>query len=189
MTNIRNVCWYLFLTIILISCNTKTTEQTIKATTAKEPYLKLAQYLARDEGIWISKNEKYDSTQRNSVVEIQMNFFWDEERQVLWDSVTLRFRQLDYLTWISTWTWHPQKKIIEYRSLGPEGRLISGETTIPSDTSFITIDKIFEPDGTYRELKDDNFVVSPEVHTNDSYEMKNGEWVLQGSYQWIRQKI
>lgn len=155
-------------------------------TGGRDAYLKMAKYLAQGNGVWVSKNPKYDSTQKYSAVEFELNFFWDEERQMLWDSVTVRFKQLDYLSWVSTWAWHPQKKVVEYTSHGPEGRLIFGETKVTNDSTFITIDKLFEPDGSYKELKDENFMMSPTRHRNISYEMKNGKWEAQGTYTWNR---
>ena len=115
-----------------------------------------------------------------------MKFFWDEERQMLWDSVTVKFKELDYLSWISTWTWHPQRKVIEYNSYGPEGRLISGVTKIVGEKKFVTIDKLYQPDGSFKELKDENFIESDTTHSNVSYEMKNGNWSSTGSYKWRR---
>ncbi|MCB0488211.1 MAG: hypothetical protein R2820_05295 [Cyclobacteriaceae bacterium] len=151
-----------------------------------ESYARLGEYLGRNGGKWVATNPNYDSTQKYSAYEFEMNFFWDTERLMLWDSVTVRFKGLDYLSWISTWRWHPGMKEVEYTSHGPEGRLISGITRITNDTTFITTDKLFQPDGQFKELKDENFIVSENTHRNISYEKKDGKWEVQGSYVWKR---
>lgn len=152
----------------------------------KGAFVKLATYLANNHGVWITPNKSYDSLNKYSPVAIEMNFYWDEERQVLWDSVSLHFKKFTYLTWISTWSWHPGKKVLVYTSHGPEGRLISGETTIENEKTFTTLEMMYAPDGELKELKDENFIETDNVHRNVSYEKKQGKWEQTGSYTWTR---
>ncbi|MBK7872544.1 MAG: hypothetical protein IPJ74_18620 [Saprospiraceae bacterium] len=161
-------------------------QTTIHNNTSKEDFKKLIEYMTKDGGIWITPNPKYDSTQQNSVIEIEMHLVYDEERQFIKDDVTLRFKKLDYLSWISIWAYHPGKQEITYTSYGPEGRLISGKTEFVNDSTFVTVDKLYEPDGSFKELKDENIIISENVHKNISYEKKNGTWEEIGTYVWKR---
>lgn len=173
--------------LIIVGVNQVSFAQTDNQNSAaKEGFKKLVNYMTKDGGIWVTPNPKYDSTQQNSIIEIQMHLVYDEERQIIKDEVTLRFKKLDYLSWISFWAYHPSEKVITYTSYGPEGRLISGQTEFVNDSTFVTVDRLYEPDGSFKELKDENIIVSENVHRNISYEKKNGQWESTGIYVWKR---
>jgi hypothetical protein len=145
---------------------------------------RLQALLSSGSGEWVAPNPGYQASQSNGIHEIMMRFHYDEERKLLTDTVTLRFKNQDYFSWISFWFFHPGLHGIQYTSYGPEGRYISGETFFSNDSTYITLEKFFEPDGSVKELKDENIIVSDKEIKNISYARRQGQWQETGTYIW-----
>jgi len=85
------------------------------------------------------------------------------------------------------WTLHPGKKRIVYITQSMNGTFSEGVTYFTDDKTFFTEADVFLPDGARSAHKDENIMVSDDVHKNVSYSRnEDGEWVPAGEFTWTR---
>jgi len=65
-----------------------------------------------------------------------------------------------------SFSWHPQKKQYVHITSDRGGGYSEGVSEFPNDSTFISTMKIYRPNGKIFDHKDENFIVSENVHRN-----------------------
>ncbi len=147
----------------------------------------LADYLTRGSGKWIGQNSQYDPANERSPQSFGLWF----ERPIpglMTLKIVAYFNDTVMVSSQGTFNWHPlEKKVIHTTSDRGNG-YSEGVTSFPNDSSFISVMKIYRPEGDVYDHKDENFIVSADVHRNTSYgKDERGNWVERGKWVWKRE--
>lgn len=147
---------------------------------------KVANYLTRGSGKWKAPNPRYDAGNPRSAEAFGL---WFERPMRNFMSLTIVSYQKDTVLINSTgfFSWHPGKNQFIHVNGNRGSGFSEGITEFPSDSSFISKMTIYNRRGSY-EHKDENFLVSENVHRNTSFRKdENGSWVAEGEWTWTRE--
>ncbi len=147
----------------------------------------LADYLTSGGGVWIGENPNHDPDNARSPK--QFGLWFKRPLPVLMTLTIVAYIGDSVVTSSQgTFNWHPvEQKVVHAMSDRGDG-YSQGITTFPNDSSFISIMKIYRPSGQVYDHKDENFIVSKDLHRNTSYGMdESGNWVERSSWLWRRQ--
>ncbi len=146
----------------------------------------MAEYLSDGSGKWTGLNKNHDPSNDSSPEAFGL---WFERpmptlmtlRIVAYMGDTVRVSSQ------GVFSWHPiEKQVIHVMSDVGNG-YSDGISTFPNETSFISTMKVFRPDGATYDHRDENFIVSENVHRNTSFgKDEQGNWIERGNWTWTR---
>ena len=91
-----------------------------------------------------------------------------------------------HVTAESFWIWHPTRQQIHYYSINIRGDFLEGEVFFSEENIFITQTEGHLSDGKIAIHRDQNIMVSDNVHKTISAGYKNGEWIDDTGFTWKR---
>lgn len=149
---------------------------------------KLADYLSRGSGKWVGENPNYKPSNERSPKAFGL---WFERPLPGLMTLTIVAYVKDTVVISSqgTFNWHPTEKKVIHSTSDRGNGYSEGITSFPNDSTLISVMKIFRPNGKIYDHKDENFVVSEDMHRNTSFgKDENGNWVEKGSWVWKREE-
>lgn len=148
---------------------------------------KMAAYLSKGSGKWIGDNLRHDPDQERSPHAFGLLFNSVAGYKLLEIKIEAYLRDEVRESARGGFVWHPGKRDVVYTTISPTGIFMEGTSWFPDDITFVTVSDIIWPDGTKSVHKDENFIVSEDVHKTISYMMdERGAWVRQGENTWKR---
>lgn len=146
----------------------------------------MADYLSKGGGKWTGENKNYNPSNPRSPKAFGL-WFARPIRSLMTLTIVAYVNDTIRISSQGTFNWHPiEQKIIH--SMSDRGNGYSeGITSFPNDTTFISVMKIFRPNGSSYDHKDENFIVSENVHRNTSFgKDESGNWTKKGDWVWRR---
>lgn len=154
-----------------------------------QAYRDLGNYLARDGGRWRAPNPNHDPENPRSASHFGLWFEWAVGEHMLELQIVAYVGDEVRSSSRSFWAWHAIDERLTYTAVDPGGGLALGDTTFPAAHVFRTETVRVGPDGSRMPHRDDNTLVSADVHTNISYSRSDtGEWTPQSEWRWERQR-
>lgn len=147
---------------------------------------KMAEYLSRGSGKWRGENKHYNSTNPGSPKAYGL---WFERplKYLLTIKIVAYLSDTVRISSQGIFFWHPQKNTFVHVSTDMGNGLSEGISEFPNDSTFISTMIIYRPNGKVFAHKDQNFIVSENVHRNTSYKKNaEGQWMVSGNWIWIR---
>lgn len=154
------------------------------STDAVSSFQAMAEYLARDGGRWIAPNPNYNGAE-NSPTHFGLWFEQDARNHFLELKIVAHFPDQVLTSSRGHWAWHPTRGQLTHVMVDRGGGLSEGVTTYPSATVFVTT-SIRSGVGGRSESRDENVIISDDVHRNTSFHRDENEWVETGVYEWTR---
>jgi hypothetical protein len=144
----------------------------------------MSEYLARDGGRWVASNPNYDGT-GSSPREFGLWFERDVSGLFLELRIVVLFPDRTVVSSRGHWSWHPGRAELSHVMVDRGGGVSEAVTTFPDSRTFVTI---AARSGSYSttEHRDDNEVVSANVHRNETFRRQGDQWVSGGIYEWRR---
>ncbi len=146
----------------------------------------MAEYLARDGGRWVAVNPNHDGSEQ-SPPDFGLWFERDVGGRFLELRIVVQYADRAVVSSRGHWTWHPGRQVLTYVMVDRGGGVTEGSTTFPDARTFRTLATRFTEDAS-SEHRDDNVLVSPDVHRNETFRREGDEWVSGGVYEWRRVK-
>jgi hypothetical protein len=152
---------------------------------ARASFAAMAEYLARDGGRWRSANPSHDGS-ASSPREFGLWFARRLEGSVLEIQIVSYFPDRTVVSSHGQWTWHPGLRELRYITTHRGGGVTEGTTTFPDSVTFQTTAIRFGRAGRSSEVRDDNVLVSENVHRNETFARDGERWLSGGVYEWRR---
>ena len=144
----------------------------------------MAEYLARDGGRWVAPNPNHDGSGA-SPPEFGLWFERDVNDRLLELRIVVMFSDRTVVSSRGHWAWHPAREELVYVMVDRGGGVTEGATTFPDARTFKTLATRFAGNGS-SEHRDDNVLVSPDLHRNETFHREGEDWVSGGVYEWRR---
>ena len=149
----------------------------------------MADYLTAGSGKWRGENPRHNPGNPRSP---QAFGLWFE--RPMYNLLTLKIVAYRADTIIissqGTFSWHPEKQHYIHITADRGGGHGEGVTQFPNDSTFISIMKIYRPNGKVIDHKDENFIINKDQHGNTSFKKnEQGEWVENGRWVWKREPL
>ena len=100
--------------------------------------------------------------------------------------IVIHYPDRDVVSSSGRWAWNPATSQVSYRTVDRGGGLTEGVTTFPDAAVFRTVATRYSQRGPPSNHRDDNLLVSADVHRNETFEETAQGWVSRGIYEWIR---
>lgn len=147
----------------------------------------MAEYLAADGGQWRAPNPNHDPARPNSPPAFGLWFDWVAQQRKLELRIVVHAADSTFLSSSGDFVWHPAEQRISYRMVGRNGSLTEGTTDFTDASTFRTVATFHRPNGRSTVHRDENLLVSPSVHRNETFQQDStGAWVSGGVYEWTR---
>lgn len=153
---------------------------------AQAAFMAMGEYLARDGGRWRAPNPNADGS-ANTPPAFGLWFSRHLDGRVLELEIVIHFADRTVVSSHGQWTWHPGRGEVTYVMTDRRGGLTEGTTTFPDPATFRTIATHFGRRGNTAEQRDDNVLVSEDLHRNETFQRDGDRWVSGGVYEWRRQ--
>jgi len=161
----------------------------IKNTSEKNHFDKIGNYLSAGSGKWTGPNKKYDSKNPKSPKAFGL---WFERpiNNLLTLKIVAYFKDTTLISSQGTFSYNPIKKQFIHVTADRGNGFSEGVTTFPNDSTFISTMINYHPDGSAYGHKDENFIISDNLHKNISFKKdEQGNWVEQGQWTWTRDAL
>ncbi|NND01024.1 MAG: hypothetical protein HKN85_12655 [Gammaproteobacteria bacterium] len=177
LASIALMAWF-FPTLILAQQNLFDPEDPLASFEA------MAEYLARDGGLWLADNPGYDGTQ-SSPASFGLQFERDVSGLFLELQIVVNFVDRAVVSSRGHWAWHPARNVLTHVMIDRGGGLTEATATFPDASRFVTVGTRFSR-GDTTEHRDDNLIVGPDLHRNETFSRAGDEWKSGGIYEWRR---
>lgn len=150
-------------------------------------FVAMAEYLSADGGRWRAPNPNYDPEAPRGPSHFGLWFDWHPELQLLELRIVTHLGESTRVSSQGRWAWHPGAESLRYVMSSRGGRYADGETTFEAPHTFTTVATTYRTGDAPVKHKDENVLVSPELHRNLSFrEVEDDVWANQGTYEWRR---
>ena len=183
----RSIFKILF-SLLLLAATINTNGQATIDTSAGQylNFQQLASYLSEGSGHWESLNPNYDEQNPRSAKSYSLVFEYPL-KHLLKIRILVQLKNAEVLSAEGMFSWNPLTNSCRYVMVDRGNGYMEGVSEFPDSTTFITTTTVFRPNGQKYEHKDENFVMSKDVHRNSSYRKdREGNWILEGNFQWKR---
>lgn len=176
----------LFTICIIITCGFSKVQTQTGNGTQKEYFEKMANYLSMGSGEWTGENKKYNEDNPRSPKAFGL-WFERPMKNLLTLKVVAYYKDSTTLSSQGLFSWHPIKKHFIHITADRGNGYSEGVSEFLNDSTFISTMIVYRPDGKFFDHKDENFIVSENVHRNTSFKKdEQGNWVENGSWTWTR---
>lgn len=146
----------------------------------------MADYLSRGSGKWTGENTKHDPANPRSPRAFGL---WFERplESLLTIQIVAYLGDSTILSSQGIFAWHPVKEHFVHIASDRGNGYSEGISEFPTDSMFVSTMVGHRPNGKISQHKDENFIVSEDVHRNTSYNKdENGNWVKLNDWTWTR---
>lgn len=144
----------------------------------------MGEYLTRDGGRWVAANPNYDGTE-SSPSAFGLWFERDVNGLFLELRIVIHFADRTVVSSRGHWAWHPVRHELTHVMVDRGGGVSEAVTTFADTRTFVTLATRAGADGN-TEHRDENVIVSPDLHRNETFRRNGDEWVSGGVYEWRR---
>lgn len=160
--------------------------QVLPENSQKVHFDRMCNYLTLKSGKWTGENERFNPDDQNSPKAFGL---WFERplENLLTLKVVAYMLDTTIISSQGIFSWHPIEKQFIHITADRGNGYSEGISIFPSDTSFTSIMKVYRPNGNSYDHKDENFIISQDVHRNTSFKKDSlGNWIANGSWIWNR---
>ena len=155
----------------------------------QEQFNVMSEYLTRGSGQWRGENPRFNPQNPRSPKAFGL---WFE--RTMYNLLTIKivaYRQdTTLINSQGIFAWNPQKKQYMHITADRGGGYAEGVTEFPNDSTFVSIMKVYRPNGKVLDHKDENFVVNENEHRNTSFNKdEQGNWVENNNWIWKREPL
>ncbi len=154
-------------------------------TDGQASFLTMSEYLTRDGGKWRAPNPQHDGSARSPEA-FELWFDSHFSGRILQIQIVVQYADRTVVSSHGQWMWHPGAGELRYLVAHRGGAVTEGVTTFPNATTFVTLATRTGRNGVVREQRDDNVMVSPSLHRNETFRMEAGGWTSGGVFEWSR---
>lgn len=152
----------------------------------KENFERMASYLSMGSGKWTGENKKYNPSNPRSPKAFGLWFEWPMKNLLTIKIVSYQ-KDTTIISSQGIFSWHPIKKQFIHVTADRGNGFSEGVSEFPNDTTFISTMVVYRPNGKFFDHKDENFIVSENVHRNASFSKdEQGNWIEKGKWTWTR---
>lgn len=151
----------------------------------REAFAAMAEYLSRDGGRWRADNPNHDGT-ASTPPAFGLWFAQELRGRVLTLQIVVHYPNRVVVSSTGRWAWHPATDQLSYEMVDRAGGLTEGLTAFPESAVFRTVATRYADGSPPTRHRDDNLLVSGDVHRNETFEDTEEGWVSRGVYEWIR---
>ncbi len=174
------------LTFILVFQSWGQDEKPIDKPTEWENFNSMADYLCTGSGKWTGVNRKHEPSNERSPKAFGLWF----ERSIP-SLMTLKIvayvQDTILISSQGIFAWHPIKQQVIHSTSDRGNGYSEGISAFPNDSTFISTMMVYRPGGSSYAHKDENFIVSENVHRNTSFgKDADGNWIERGNWTWTR---
>lgn len=151
-----------------------------------EHFNKMADYLSLGTGKWTGENKRYNSSNPRSPKAFGL-WFDRPMKNLLTLKVVSYMKDTTLISSQGIFSYHPIKKQFIHVTADRGNGFSEGISVFPNDSTFISTMINYRPNGKFFDHKDENFIVSENVHRNTSFKKdEEGNWIENGSWTWTR---
>lgn len=155
-------------------------------TSQQEHFEKMADYLSAGGGKWTGENKNYNADNPRSPKAFGL-WFERPMNNLLTLKIVAYINDTTVISSQGIFSWHPIKKEFVHLMADRGNGFSEGITEFPNDSTFISTMIVYRPSGKFYDHKDENFIVSENVHRNTSFKKdKDGNWIENGQWIWTR---
>ena len=146
----------------------------------------MADYLSAGSGKWTGVNPKHDPANERSPTAFGL-WFERPMPSLMTIKIVAYMQDTIRLSSQGIFAWHPLKKQVIHTTSDFGNGYSEGISSFPSDTTFISTMMVYRRNGSSYDHKDENFIVSKDVHRNTSFgKDADGNWFQRGGWTWTR---
>lgn len=162
---------------------------TLDASTPREAFHQMAEYLAGHGGKWRGENPNHDATNDRSPSHFGLWFEEVANGHGLELTIVAHFDDTTVVSSRGYWAWHPGREELLHWAVGRNGYYAEGVTDFPAEDTFRSTMRQFLPNGGTAPHRDSNVLVDEDTHTNVSYSQdEEGAWVAGTEWVWQRER-
>ncbi|MEP1094846.1 MAG: hypothetical protein ABJG78_07025 [Cyclobacteriaceae bacterium] len=177
---------HFFSIVATFICLGTCSSQSLTQSNEWENFDRMANYLSDGTGRWTGENKNYDPSRPRSPKAFGL-WFDRPLNSMLAIKIVAYLQDTVVLSTQGIFAWHPDKNQFIHATSDLRDGFSEGISSFPNDSTFISTMMSYRPNGNVNESKDENFIVSKNVHRNTSYEKNEiGEWVEKGNWVWTR---